>query len=155
MATCTTVIDTRTAPEQVWARLADFASLAEWDPGVRSAEQLTIGKVQVGTRYRIVLRLPVGGIPVRYEVHQLSEGHLVVRAGNRFFMLADTIDLRPSGRGTSVAYRAELAGRGAASLAEPLLALLLLRAVRRAERTLVDWLDGLSRPDAEVEAAAA
>lgn len=155
MATYSTTIRTNTPPAQVWDRLGDFASVAEWDPGVRSAAKTTLGVVQVGTRYRVNLRLPIGGLPVHYQVRAFApKHHLTVRAGSRLFCLEDSIDFRPSGSGTSVAYRAELKGRGVLRLIEPVLALLINGAGRRAEPSLAAWLDQLGQPEEVIDPAA-
>ena len=55
MARYTTEFDVDTAPDTVFAFLADFTNAADWDPGVAAAERLDGGPIQVGSRFGLDL----------------------------------------------------------------------------------------------------
>ncbi len=137
MARYTTTIRSSLSPTEALARLADFSSAAEWDPGVASARRLDEGPAHVGSRVALVARVGRRSVPLTYEVVELVEGERVVHAAEaRLYRSLDTITIAPHGDGALVTYDARLEGRGGFALAEPLLALALRRIGDRARAGL-------------------
>lgn len=127
------------APQEAFAYVADFANTQEWDPGVREAEKLTDGSVDVGTEYRVVAEFRGREIPMRYRVVRFEPpGRVVLEGEGRTVSAVDDIRFEPTGRGTRIVYAADLEMKGLLRLLEPFLRGAFVTMGRRA-------LDGLAR----------
>lgn len=107
-----TSFPTRLAPERVHAYVADFATIAEWDPFIRSAERLDSGPPRVGSRYHLVARGPLGReFGLDYVIIDLEPPRRVrldASSGTRFDGW-DEITFEPAGGGgATVHYAAEI-----------------------------------------------
>ncbi|MEO8246566.1 MAG: SRPBCC family protein [Chloroflexota bacterium] len=107
-----TSFPTRLAPERAHAYVADFATIAEWDPLIRSAERLDPGPPRVGSRYHLVARGPLGrAFGLDYVITDLEPPHRVrldASSGTRFDGW-DEITCMPVGDGgATVHYAAEI-----------------------------------------------
>jgi carbon monoxide dehydrogenase subunit G len=67
--------------EEAFAYVADFETVAEWDPGVRAAERQTPGVEGVGAAYRVVATFRGREIPMTYETVEHDPPHRVVLVG--------------------------------------------------------------------------
>lgn len=98
--------------------LADFATIARWDPGVPEARLVGGEPGQVGARYAVVSQFGPRRIPLEYRVvaredprgDQPGKVTLVADAGS--FTSRDTITVRPGVSGAEVTYDAQLTLRG-------------------------------------------
>jgi hypothetical protein len=112
---------TSTAPvHATFERLADFASVADWDPSIPEA-RLTSGEPgQVGSHYDVVVQLGLRRMTLDYKIVAREDPHddqpgwvmLVADAGS--FTSRDTITVRPSALGAEVTYDAQLTLHGLA-----------------------------------------
>lgn len=107
--------DTATA----YAYLADFTSILEWDPTVRAAELIGGQPGALGSRYRVVVGLPLFSIPLEYEIVdaaapvQGGPASVALRAENADFVSYDVITFAPAAEGgTDVTYDANLSMKG-------------------------------------------
>lgn len=126
-------------PQEAFAYVADFANTQEWDPGVREAEKLTGGSVDVGTEYRVVAEFRGREVPMRYRVVRFEPpGRVVLQGDGRTVSALDDIRFEPTDRGTRIVYAADLEMKGLLRLAEPFLRGAFGTMGRRA-------LDGLAR----------
>jgi uncharacterized protein YndB with AHSA1/START domain len=107
-----TVTTPRPRPE-VFAYVADFTKVAEWDPGIASARRVA-GDGGVGTRYEVEATFAGRVVPMTYEVAEYSSPTRIVLRGS-----ASTLDAvddirfeETDGGGTRVVYRADFALRG-------------------------------------------
>lgn len=112
------------APEDVFAYMAAFENVAEWDPGVVEAERLDAGPLGAGSRFRVVASFLGSRAELVYEIEKFEPPRRVVlRAENDRIRSDDTILCQPygNGAGTRVTYDARLSAKGAMALADPLL----------------------------------
>ena len=129
MARYRTTVDSPASAQEVFAFLADFQTIAEWDPGVRSAKLLHGEPGEVGARYYVVSAFLGRAIPLEYEVLESVaptdrfEGRVVLEAHTADFRSYDVITVAPTGSGCSVTYDADLALKGLRRPLDPLLAL--------------------------------
>lgn len=118
-------------PEEVFAYLADFENVAEWDPGIAEAERLDPGPVGPGTRFRVVSVFLGRRVGLQYAVTKYDPPHRVVLEGRGGSVAAvDTIACEPEAGGTRVTWDARLRLEGAAGWLAPALDPLLGLAFR-------------------------
>lgn len=142
---------TTTAPvTETFDHLADFASVAIWDPAIPEA-RLTSGEPgQVGARYAVVAQFGPRRIPLEYEVVARRDpgpdhaGGVDLVADGGMFALHDTITVGPTAQGTEVSYDAQLTLRGLARVMDIPLHLAFQVVGRRAESGLRRELDRLA-----------
>lgn len=115
--------------EEVYAYLADFATIADWDPGVRSA-RLTEGEPgQSGAVYRVVTSNLGISLPLDYVILEAVPpsdgfpGRVVLEANTKDLRSYDVITVEPSPTGCDVVYDADLALKGVRRPFDPLLRL--------------------------------
>jgi carbon monoxide dehydrogenase subunit G len=142
-------VETGQGPEEVFAYLSDFSSVAEWDPGVVSAEKLTPGEVHVGTRFSVHARFLGRDVPLEYEVIEIeAPARVVLRAETGTVVSLDEMRFSPTSGGTRVDYDADLRLKGALRLFEPGLRLAFRRvgdnAARGMEKTLAARARGMA-----------
>ncbi|HSF84183.1 MAG TPA: SRPBCC family protein [Acidimicrobiia bacterium] len=109
---------TAVSASEAFAAIADFATLAAWDPFVRTS-LLTEGRtLEPGAVYTLTT---AGGMTLRYLVVEVSAPHSVVyRGGTRNVTSTERIDVAPSAEGCSVCIATELEFRGWTRLIGPL-----------------------------------
>lgn len=99
---------TRRSVREVFAYAAEFANCEQWDDVVLSARKLDEGPTGVGTRYRVVCRLPAGHITLHYRVLTWQPDRQVILQGVcRWFTVTDTITVSAEGSGARLDYRAD------------------------------------------------
>jgi hypothetical protein len=124
----TVSIDSPKPASEVFAYLAAFDSIREWDPSVVSARRLDEGAVRVGATFEVVVRVGKRQLSLRYEVKRLESDRLIaLDAQSRWFRSYDVITVAAKGSGSVVSYDALLELKGLAKLAAPLMG----RAFRR------------------------
>jgi carbon monoxide dehydrogenase subunit G len=134
---------TTTAPDVVYAYLADFTHAKEWDPGTVECTRVD-GDGGVGTRYRNVSSFLGRKTELEYVAAELTPPTLVHFAGhNEQFEGHDRIRLEASGGGTRVTYDAEFSFKGASKVAVPLVALYLPILANKTMKQLEQALDRL------------
>jgi carbon monoxide dehydrogenase subunit G len=124
-----TVSSTR-PPDEVFAYLADFRSVAEWDPSVRSAVHVDgDDPIGVGAIFRVTVKTTLSEIVLDYKTIELERPQrIVLRAENNTMVSLDTITIRDDGHGgAAVTYDAKIDLKGLRKLADPLLGLAFKR----------------------------
>ena len=128
-------------PAVVFDYLANFESVAEWDPGVSEATRLDEGPVAVGSRFRVVVKTG----PLVYEVTELDPGRRIrLVAQSSTVRSDDVITVLPVEGGATVSYDADLTLRGWAVVMAPLLPLVFSRIGDKAAAGLRAKLDELA-----------
>lgn len=123
MTTYRTEIDSPRDRDEVFEYLATFSNAGEWDPGVTGAEPLTPGPPEVGSAYRLHVRVAGRDVPFDYRVVAIDRpSRVVLRAEQSGMVSTDTITVESAGTGSQVGYVAELESRGLLRLAAPLVA---------------------------------
>jgi Polyketide cyclase / dehydrase and lipid transport len=120
MAQYTASAETDWRREQAFAYLADFATIAEWDPGVVRSRRLTGEVPEVGSRYEVISSFLGREVPLVYEILWIDEPETVsLRAETGSVISLDELTFaeRPGG-GAIVTYKADLRLKGVARLAE-------------------------------------
>jgi carbon monoxide dehydrogenase subunit G len=116
----TTTVETAWDRETAFAYLADFANIADWDPGVARAKRLTEGPLAAGARFEVTTSYMGRESTLVYETIEIeAPRRVLLRAETGTFTSLDelTFDPRPGG-GTLVTYDADLGMKGLAKLAE-------------------------------------
>lgn len=126
--------------------LADFTTVAEWDPGVTEATRLDEGPLAVGSRFRVVVKTGPRTATLVYEVRELEPGRRIrLVAESSLLRSDDVITVTPAGDGgATVVYEADLQLRGVAVVASPFLGLVFDRIGDRAAAGLRRALDELA-----------
>jgi hypothetical protein len=116
------------SPERAFDYLADFSSVAEWDPSAVSARMLADAP-GTGTEFEVMVRFAGRELPLRYRTVAFERPHrLVLVAESSTVLSEDTITVRPTPDGGSVlTYEAELTPKGPMRLAGPIIGLLFRR----------------------------
>lgn len=128
-------------PHVAFDYLAEFTSVAEWDPGVSEATRVDEGPLAVGSKFRVVVKTG----PLVYEVRELEPGRRIrLVAESSWVRSDDVITVTPDGEGTLVAYDADLTLRGLAVILSPLLGLVFNRIGDQAAAGLRAKLDELA-----------
>ncbi|MFI9002210.1 SRPBCC family protein [Streptomyces sp. NPDC053541] len=121
MITVERVIAVRRPLAELVAYLADFARTEEWDPGTVRCVRLDEGPVRPGASWRNTSRFRGRTTELRYELVVREPGRLVFVGENRTVRATDVLRFAGEGTGTRLTYRASLAFKGLARLAEPFL----------------------------------
>lgn len=134
-------------PQVAFDYLANFTSVAEWDPGVTDATRLDDGPLAIGSRFRVVVKMGPRTSPLVYEVKELDPGRRIrLVAESATLRSDDVITVVPveRGGGAVVAYEADLSLKGLAAVLSPLLGLVFNRVGDRATVGLRTALDDLA-----------
>ncbi len=124
----TTTIASPKPADEVFSYLSDFASAAEWDPGVARARRLTDLPIALGSKVEIVARFLGREVPLVYVVEKFEPPRRVLLRGENATTLSlDEIVVEPDGSGCRVTYDARLSLKGALRVGEPLLGLIFRR----------------------------
>ena len=144
MARYRTTITSSTPPDAAFDGLADFTTVADWDPGVSRAVRVDSGDIVVGSAFDVDVALGGRDVTFRYVITELARPDRVVLRAKRGPMVSlDTITVEPGPDGGSrVTYDAVLELRGVLKVADPLLALGFGKVGDRAAAGLADHLDG-------------
>lgn len=109
-------------PAEVFAYLADFATTAEWDPGIVEATQTSEGDVGLGATFDLVSLFRGRRVPVTYQITEYEPPSRAVIIGrNKNFTGTDTITVSADGDGSQVGWSADFEMRGLGRLIEPFL----------------------------------
>ena len=132
----------RPRPE-VFAYVADFSRVAEWDPGIASARRVA-GEGGVGTRYEVEATFVGRLVPMTYEVVEFSPpDRIVLRGAAATLDAVDDIRFEElEGGGTRVVYRADFTLKGPLRFFAPAMRPLFGRLGRRAVGGLGNALNG-------------
>jgi len=119
--------------DDAFAYTAEFANIADWDPGVISSTRLTPGPIAVGSRFHVEARSVRGTLPMTYEIIDLEPNRRVVlHGGGDGLDAVDDIRLVPQASGIVIDYTADLSFHGPLRFLRPVLQLVLKRVGERA-----------------------
>ena len=129
--------------EEVFAYLADFRSVAEWDPSITESTHTNDGDpIQVGAQYHVVTTMLGHETPMDYETVELARPtRIVLRGENPTAISTDTITITSSAHGCDVTYDADVELKGAKKIADPVMGLALGRLGAKAENGPSDKLN--------------
>ena len=137
MARFVTTVESALPAGEAFDLLANFDSVADWDPGVSAAERLDADPVRVGSAFLVTVVFGPQRIPLTYVVRDLHPGERVVlQAVTADFISHDVITVAPTAEGSLVTYDATLTLQGVRRVADPLLHLAFQVIGRRADAGL-------------------
>jgi len=117
------LIETRTVPRplsEVFAYVADFASSAEWDPGVVAASRVDSGPLKVGSAFTLMVKFGGRQVPMLYTIKLLEpDSRVVIEGVGDSLTAVDEIRFTPDGDGTRIDYTADLEFKGLLRFAVP------------------------------------
>lgn len=143
MARYRTTVRTDRAPEDAFAFMADLRNFEDWDPGVRTATQVSGNGGGPNASFDVVVDAPGKGLTLRYVTTDYDEPRRVtVRAESRMFTSLDRIEVERAADGSLVTYDAELRLNGPLNVLDFLLRPLFNRIGGRADSGLQEALDG-------------
>lgn len=109
-------------PEEVWAKIADLESAAEWIAVHDSYPEGVPAEVQAGTTFKE--KVKIMGMPgeVTWTVKDIEENSRLSMegAGPMGTQLANTITVASSGEGSTVTFQSEFGGPALAAMEGPL-----------------------------------
>jgi uncharacterized protein YndB with AHSA1/START domain len=111
-------------PDEVYRYLADFRSVAEWDPSITASVHVNDGEpIAVGALFRVTTKTRLSEIVLEYTTTELEPPHRIALRGENASMTSiDVITIEPGdGSGSRVTYDATLELHGLRRLADPLL----------------------------------
>jgi hypothetical protein len=127
MARYRTTVPAPHPADEVFRYLADFRSVAEWDPSITEATLVGDGEpIAVGAHFRVTTKTRFSEIVLDYTTTAVdSPRQITLRGENGTMVSVDTITVTPDG--STVTYDADITLKGARRLADPLLALAFRR----------------------------
>lgn len=143
MASYSATVPSSRPPDEVFAFLADFRSVAEWDPSISESVHVNgDDPIKVGAMFRVTTETKLKDVVLEYTTVELDRPNKIVLRGENASMVSlDTITIRDDGRGgAEVSYDADIDLKGARKLADPLLALAFRRLGDKARDGLTDKL---------------
>jgi dehydrogenase/reductase SDR family member 12 len=118
---------------EVFAFVADFSNLPEWDPGITRSSLVGPGPVGTGSEFEVVSVFAGREVVMRYEVVTFDVPHRVVLEGHGSTIRAvDDIEFQEVGGGTEIDYTADFALRGPLRFVQPVFRPAFTRVGRRA-----------------------
>lgn len=137
MARFATTVDSSLDADAAFELLANFESVADWDPGVSEAQRLDAGDLRVGSAFRVVVVFGVRRIPLTYVIKEIEPGRRVVlEAETGEFTSYDVITVAPADEASEVTYDATLTLHGWRRPADALLRAAFAVVGKRAEAGL-------------------
>lgn len=118
----TEVIEVPRSVEESFAYVADFTTVAEWDPGIHESRRLS-GDGGVGTAYEVQAEFRGKTMPFIYTVTAFEQNARIVLDGvGEKATSLDTIAFEAAGDGgTRITYTADFKLTGVLRIAEPFL----------------------------------
>ena len=143
MASYTATVPSTRPADEVFEYLADFRSVAEWDPSITESTHTNDGEpVQVGSQYHVVTEMLGSETALDYEVVELERPRkIVLRGENSSAVSTDTITVAPTGSGCEVTYQADIELKGARKIADPAMGVVLGRLGSKAQDGLREKLN--------------
>ncbi len=127
MAHYRTTVSSPAPADDVYAYLANFVTIADWDPGVSEAELIAGVTAAAGAVYRVVTSNLGVSLPLEYTILEAVApedgfaGRVVLEASTNDFRSYDVITVTPTVTGCDVTYDADLALKGFRRPFDPLL----------------------------------
>ncbi len=117
----TTIVSPLTQAE-AFARMADVRNFVEWDPGIKTVEQVVGDGPGLGTEYELAVKGIGGDIDMRYVVTAYEEPDVIeLESTTKLLSASDKITVEATETGCQVTYSADLELRGPLDLADSVL----------------------------------
>jgi hypothetical protein len=135
-------------PAEVFAFVSDMTNAPRWQNGLHEVRRLTPGPLRVGTEHDFVRRFAGREVASRNRFVAFESGRFVAFEFPQGSITGrGSYQVEPDGHGGSLlTSRVELEPKGVLRLAQPVLARVLRRDVRRDDQALRTLLEGLPGP---------
>ncbi|GAB3830529.1 SRPBCC family protein [Kribbella italica] len=133
------------SPEVVVPYLADFSNAEQWDPGTERCTRSDAGPVKVGSSWHNTSKIAGVSTELTYTLEEMSGTRVVLVGRNDTATSTETIEITPSGAGSSITYTNEIDFQGIAKVANPLAKVVFEKVGNDVEKQLTDVLNGLAR----------
>jgi carbon monoxide dehydrogenase subunit G len=143
MPTVSRSFDVVVPPNVVVPYLADFSHAEEWDPGTEKCVREGAGPVEVGASWHNESKIAGVSTELTYVLKELTDSRIVFVGTNDTATSTETIEIVPSGPGSTVTYTNEIVFNGAAKLADPAAKLVFEKVGNDTEKQLTEVLNGL------------
>lgn len=145
MARYTTTVSSPHPPDAVFDSLADFSTVAQWDPNVESATRMEDGDLAVGSKFKVLNDFFGRKQKLVYEMLAYDRPReFVVEAKTSAFDSNDTVTVTATSTGCDVTYDAIITMKGTGRFFDPLIGLLFRIVGGKAEKGLREY---VNRPD--------
>lgn len=142
MARYVGTVDSPRPAKEVFEHLADFTTIAQWDPGVASSTHTGGTKGEVGCRFHVEQDTVGPNVGIDYAITEISHPRRVVLRGtNAWIVSIDVITVEPLPGGCEVTYDATIKLKGPLRLFDPLMSLGLSRIGAKAKKGLTEHLN--------------
>jgi carbon monoxide dehydrogenase subunit G len=131
-------------PDVVVPYLADFTHAEAWDPGTVRCVRNDDGPVRIGSSWHNTSKIVGLSAELTYTLQELTGNRIVLVGTNKTATSTETIEVNPSGAGSSITYTNDLEFNGVARLVTPLAKVIFERLGNDVERQLVETLNALS-----------
>ena len=130
-------------PAVVVPYLADFTHAEEWDPGTVRCVRDEQGPVSVGSTWQNTSKIAGISTELTYTLKKLTDDQIVLVGTNDTATSTETIDVHPSGTGSSITYTNNVRFNGAALLFTPLARVVFEKLGNDTKVQLVETLNAL------------
>lgn len=145
MTTVSRTFTANAAPGVVVSYLADFGHAEQWDPGTERCIRKDSGPVRIGSSWLNTSKIAGISTELTYTLEELADDRIVLVGRNDTATSIETIEVTPSGAGSSITYTNDLEFNGVAKLAAPLGKVVFEKLGNDTEKQLTDVLNGLAR----------
>ena len=134
-------ITVATPVEEAFTYVADFANVAQWDPGVASSARRDAGPVGLGSVFDVEVVFGRSRVPMVYEITEFDRPNRVVLVGRGEKLTAvDTVEFTTTRGGTEIRYEANLEFSNFVRFLEPFMGRVFDNVGRKAMAGLQDRL---------------
>lgn len=102
---------TALGPEKAFAFLSAFENTSQWNPCIPFVARLSDGPVQIGHRYKAMLRFRGMRETIECKVVELTPDHIKLSGGSDRLTAVESIYVRPAGEGSLVLFLMEFNSR--------------------------------------------
>ena len=142
MARYTTTVSSPHPPDAVFDSLADFSTVAQWDPNVEGATRMDEGELAVGSKFKVLNDFFGRKQKLVYEMLAYDRPReFVVEAKTSSFDSNDTVTVTPTTTGCDVTYDAIITMKGVGRLFDPVIGLLFRIVGGKAEKGLREYVN--------------
>lgn len=149
MARYTTTVNSPHPPEVVFDAMADFTTVADWDPNVSASERIEgDGPVGLGAKFKVLNSFFGRKQTLYYEIVEFERpDRFVIEAVDAAFTSTDTITVVADGEGSAMTYDAVITLSGIGRWFDVVLGLLFRIIGSKARAGLVTFLEDDDLPN--------
>ncbi|UJA21404.1 polyketide cyclase [Thermoleophilia bacterium SCSIO 60948] len=145
MPSVSRTFDVSVPPNVVVPYLADFANAEEWDPGTERCVPNQEGPPEIGSSWKNTSKIAGITTELTYTLEDKRDDLVVLVGRNKTATSTETIEVKPNGGGSRVAYTNAIEFNGASKLASPLAKVVFEKVASDTEKQLSESLEKRGR----------